>query len=58
MALDIAKKDKKQHRHRKNPRSHDLYKEENRAQNEERPKQRWVINPNMPAGGFWVREAT
>jgi hypothetical protein len=57
MALNTAQKDKKQHRHRKNPRSHELYKAENHAQNEKRPKQRWVGGNSVAEGGYWTREA-
>ena len=57
MAINVAQKDKKQHRHRKNPHSHDLYKEANRAQNEKRPKQRWVGGDSVETGGHWTREA-
>ena len=35
------KVDQKSHRDRKNPRSKELYKEENRKQNALRPKQVW-----------------
>ena len=60
MARTIAtetKKDKKQHRNRKNGRGNDLYKEENRTQNEKRPKQRWVGGDSVLEGGHWIREA-
>ena len=65
MALNTAQKDKKRHRDRKNPRSHDLYKEENRAQNKKRPKQRWIqprqfvdnMGHTIVEGGHWTRGA-
>lgn len=48
---------KKSHRHRKNPRSYELYREENKRQNDVRPKQRWVGGESVAEGGYWTREA-
>ena len=62
MAFGIDEK-KKSHRHRKNPRSYELYKEENKRQNAERPKQRWVPaaidtgSDMSPSEGYWMRDA-
>lgn len=64
MAFGLDAK-KKSHRHRKNPRSYELYREENKRQNDTRPKQRWVpfkqiidnIGHTVVEGGYWTREA-
>jgi len=61
--MAIQSDGKKSHRYRKNPRSHELYKEENKRQNAERSKQRWVSaaidtgRDSSPSEGYWTREA-
>lgn len=47
---------KKQHRHRKNPRSAELWRERKQAMNQARPKQRWVGGESVVEGGYWTRE--